>query len=65
LVSIYQLSFTFVASKVKDDAKAYAGGNADKEAKYLDSIGKKKVFNLGFTDFTFNEVSDKQINKGS
>jgi SecD/SecF fusion protein len=64
LVSIYQLSFTFVASKVKDDAKAYANGNQDKESKYLDSIGKEKVFNLGFTDFTFNEVSDKQINKG-
>jgi SecD/SecF fusion protein len=64
LVSIYQLSFTFVASKVKDDAKAYANGNQDKESKYLDSIGKEKVFNLGFTDFTFNEVTDKQINKG-
>ena len=64
LVSIYQLSFTFVASKVKNDAKAFAGGNPDKEAKYLDSIGKEKVFDLGFTDFTFNEVSDKQINKG-
>ncbi|MFH6970784.1 protein translocase subunit SecDF [Flavobacterium petrolei] len=64
LVSIYQLSFTFVASKVKNDAKSFANGNADKEVKYLDSIGKEKVFNLGFTDFTFNEVSDKQINKG-
>ncbi|OCB76452.1 protein translocase subunit SecDF [Flavobacterium crassostreae] len=64
LVSIYQLSFTFVASKVKSDAKAFAGNNPDKEAKYLDSIGKETVFNLGFTDFTFNEVSDKQINKG-
>ncbi|MFV8375347.1 protein translocase subunit SecDF [Flavobacterium sp. LB1P71] len=64
LVSIYQLSFTFVASKVKNDAKSFAGGNTEKEVKYLDSIGKEKVFNLGFTDFTFNEVSDKQINKG-
>lgn len=64
LVSIYQLSFTFVASKVKSDAKSFANGNADKEVKYLDSIGKEKVFNIGFTDFTFNEVSDKQINKG-
>jgi SecD/SecF fusion protein len=42
----------------------FANGNADKEVKYLDSIGKEKVFNIGFTDFTFNEVSDKQINKG-
>jgi SecD/SecF fusion protein len=64
LVSIYQLSFTFVANKVKNDAKTFAGGNPDKEIKYLDSIGKEKVFNLGFTDFTFNEVKDKQINKG-
>ena len=27
LVSIYQLSFTFVANKVKSDAKAFAGGH--------------------------------------
>jgi SecD/SecF fusion protein len=64
LVSIYQLSFTFVASKVKNDAKSFANGDSEKEVKYLDSIGKESVFNLGFTNFTFNEVSDKQINKG-
>ncbi|AYN03057.1 MULTISPECIES: protein translocase subunit SecDF [unclassified Flavobacterium] len=64
LVSIYQLSFTFVADKVKSDAKSFAGNDPDKEIKYLDSIGKEKVFNLGFTSFTFNEVKDKQINKG-
>lgn len=64
LVSIYQLSFTFVANKVKNDAKTFANGNPEKELKYLDSIGKESVFNLGFTNFTFNEVSDKQINKG-
>jgi SecD/SecF fusion protein len=64
LVSIYQLSFTFVANKVKTDAKTFAGNNPEKEIKYLDSIGKEKVFSLGFTDFTFNEVKDKQINKG-
>ena len=64
LVSIYQLSFTFVSSKIKSDAKTFANGNPDKEIKYLDSIGKENVFNLGFTNFTFNEVKDKQINKG-
>ena len=61
LVSIYQLTFTFVASKVKSDAKAFANGNQEKEIKYLDSIGKQKVF-LDY--FTYNEVADKQINKG-
>jgi SecD/SecF fusion protein len=64
LVSIYQLSFTFVAHNIESDAKAFAKGNSEKEVKYLDSIGKEKVFNLGFTDFTYNEVKDKKINKG-
>lgn len=61
LVSIYQLSFTFVSNKVKSDAKAFAKGDSKKEFNYLDSIGKQKVF-LNY--FTFNEVRDKQINKG-
>lgn len=64
LVSIYQLSFTFVSHNVESDAKTFANGNSEKELKYLDSIGKEKVFNLGFTDFTYNEVKDKKINKG-
>ena len=64
LVSIYQLSFTFVSQKIESDAKSYANGNSEKELKYLDSIGKEKVFNLGFSDFTYNEVKDKKINKG-
>jgi len=64
LVSIYQLSFTFVADGIEKDAKAFAKGSSEREVKYLDSIGKEKVFNLGFTDFTYNEVKDKKINKG-
>jgi SecD/SecF fusion protein len=64
LVSIYQLSFTFVSHKIESDAKSHANGNSEKELKYLDSIGKEKVFNLGFSDFTYNEVKDKKINKG-
>ena len=64
LVCIYQLSFTFVANKVKSDAKAFAENDVTKEAKYLDSIGRETVFNLGFANYTFNEVKDRQINKG-
>ena len=64
LVSIYQLSFTFVSHNVENDAKIFAKGNSEKEIKYLDSIGKEKVFNLGFTDFTYNDVKEKKINKG-
>jgi SecD/SecF fusion protein len=64
LVSIYQLSFTYLASNVKSEAKAFAGDNPDKELKYLDSIGKVEVLDLGFTSFTYDEVKNKQINKG-
>ena len=64
LVSIYQLSFTFVSHNIENDAKVFAKGNSEKEVKYLDSIGKEKVFSLGFTDFTYNDVKDKKINKG-
>ncbi|RZJ31673.1 MAG: protein translocase subunit SecDF [Flavobacterium sp.] len=64
LVSIYQLTFTFVADNVERDAKTFAKGDSQKELKYLDSIGKIDVLNMGFTSFTYNEVRDKKINKG-
>ncbi|MFY8188557.1 MAG: protein translocase subunit SecDF [Flavobacterium sp.] len=60
-VSIYSISFTFVASGVKEDAKNFAKGDMQKQIRYLDSIGKEKVF-LNY--FTYNEVKEKQINKG-
>ncbi|MEK6450743.1 MULTISPECIES: protein translocase subunit SecDF [unclassified Myroides] len=60
LVSIYQLSFTFVTNHYEKKAKAFAGGDSTKELQYLDSIGNQTVF-LGQT---FNDVRAKQINKG-
>ena len=65
LVSIYQLSFTFVASGIKDDAIAFAKGNQQKEVEYLNDLKNKKVFSLfGLIDYTYADVSGKQINKG-
>ncbi|MFS4493771.1 protein translocase subunit SecDF [Maribacter sp. 2308TA10-17] len=73
LVSIYQLSFTFITSKVEDEAKAYAisqipdAGDLETQEKqdqlvvrYLDSIGTNKQF--GYT--TYNDAKKKQLNKG-
>lgn len=72
LVSIYQLSFTFITNKIEDDAKAFAIGQiSDSEpdalvkreqltASYLDSIGSNKIF--GFTNY--DEAQKKQLNKG-
>lgn len=64
LVCVYQLIFTFVADGVESKAKAFAAGDSEKEVKYLDSIGKTEVLNLGFASFTYNEVKEKKINKG-
>lgn len=61
LVSLYYISFTFVGNSIKNDAKAFAKGDFQKEQKYLDSIAKEKVF-LGL--FTYDEVRDKEIKKG-
>ena len=73
LVSLYQLSFTFIATKVEDDATAYANKNvpsnnarekATFERKYLDSVANKDILDLGFTKFTYNDVKDKEMNLG-
>jgi SecD/SecF fusion protein len=65
LVSIYQLSFTFISSSVQNDAKAFANGDQKKEVDYLNDLKNKTVFSLfGLVDYTYADVSGKQINKG-
>ena len=61
LVSIYQLSFTFITSKIESDAEAYAAVSITSdtedyvakreqaEARYLDSVAKNPI--LGFTSY--------------
>ena len=65
LVSIYQLTFTFVSNGIQNDAKAFAKGNQQKEVDYLNDLKNKNVFSLfGLIDYTYADVSGKQINKG-
>ncbi|WP_343330574.1 protein translocase subunit SecDF [Polaribacter staleyi] len=73
LVSLYQLSFTFLANKVEDDAVSYAeskGADTDArqratfERKYLDSVANKDIINLGITQYSYNDVKDKEMNLG-
>lgn len=73
LVSIYQLSFTFFANKVEDSAKAYAKKNvpdndgrtlARFEKRYLDSVANKEVVNLGFAQYSYNDIREKEMNLG-
>ncbi len=72
LVSIYQLSYTFITNNVESKAKVYAedlistsedGYLAKREvleASYLDSIGSNTI--LGFTNY--DEAKKKELNKG-
>jgi SecD/SecF fusion protein len=73
LVSLYQLSFTYFAGNVEDAAKVYAKGKATNndgkaiakfEKKYLDSVGNTKIINLGFADYSYNDIRDKEMNLG-
>lgn len=73
LVSLYQLSFTFLASKVEDEAVVYAKEKATDndareratfERKYLDSVANKDIIDLGIAKYTYNDVKDKEMNLG-
>jgi SecD/SecF fusion protein len=76
IVSIYQLSFTFITNKIEDEAAEYAGNviadteedyvakRKSAEVRYLDSIGNTEVLNLGVASFTYNEAKEKELNKG-
>jgi len=73
VVCLYQLSFTWFAKNVENDAVIYAESKADAsdqdalavlEKEYLDSVSNTPVVNLGFTEFTYNDVKEKEINLG-
>lgn len=72
LVSLYQLSFTFVASKIESDAKTFAQATVNpddanyfalvdiEERNYLDSISNETAF--GYT--TYATAKNRELNKG-
>jgi len=72
LVSIYQLSYTFITSKVEKDAALFAASAVSPseedyvakreavEATYLDSIGGNPI--LGYT--SYEDAKKKELNKG-
>lgn len=73
LVSLYQLSFTFLATKVEDESVVYAarkvtGNDARQKAaferKYLDSVANDNILDLGFAKYSYNDVKDKEMNLG-
>lgn len=68
LLCLYYLSFTIVSRKIQGQADAYAktenGVDYSKRQKYLDSIWNLPVYNLGFTEFTYKEVKNAELQLG-
>ena len=73
LVSLYQLSFTYISNNVEEDAKTfattkYAASEPDKrnsaQASYLDSIGNIPVVSVGPIEIDYNTAKGKELNKG-
>ena len=76
LVSIYQLSFSFKANQIEDNATQFAiekiadtesdydAKRALEQGKYLDSLKNEEVFNIGIAKFNYDEVKEKAMNLG-
>ncbi len=65
LVSLYQLSFTWVAGNVRKEASEHANEDRVKEAEYLDSISGQTVYNfLWLQPYSYKECQDRELNLG-
>ena len=69
IVCLYQLSFTWVADKVEEDAIEYANNfpedqKQDKVKFYLDSISSEEVYNILIASYTYNQCKQREINLG-
>ncbi|GGH20005.1 protein translocase subunit SecDF [Mucilaginibacter phyllosphaerae] len=62
VVCLYQLSFTWVAHKVENDAKAYSKGNLEKEKAYLDSVSTLPVYPV--LGHTYQYCVDRELALG-
>tara|TARA_B100001250_G_scaffold162262_1_gene139411 strand:- start:3053 stop:6037 length:2985 start_codon:yes stop_codon:yes gene_type:complete len=69
IVSLYQLSFTWVAGGVEDDAVAYASTypieeQEEKERFYLDSVNSEPVYDIFLTEYTYAACKARELNLG-
>ena len=65
LVCLYQLSFTWVTSRVDKQAIEYAKGDPQKAEAYIDSMKGLDVYNfLWLKKYTYMDCQERQINLG-
>lgn len=62
LACLYQLSFTWVAQGVENDAEQFANGSIEKEENYLDSMAAEPVYPV--LGHTYGEVRKNVLNLG-
>ena len=69
IVSLYQLSFTWVAGGVEDDAIAYSSSYPQEEQEkkyrfYLDSISSEAVYDIFLTEYSYADCKSRELNLG-
>ncbi|MEX2369719.1 MAG: protein translocase subunit SecDF [Bacteroidales bacterium] len=64
-ICLYQLTFTFFATKIERDAREYAQGDVIKERTYLDSMKNVEVYNfIWLKKYTYQDCKEREINLG-
>ena len=69
LICLYQLSFTWIADGVENDAVEYAESynENEREAKvkqYLDSINSEEVYDIFIAQYTYADCKQRELNLG-
>ena len=69
IICVYQLSFTFVADKVENDAIKYSENFPEeerliKEKQYLDSINSEEVYDILLAQYTYADCKQRELNLG-
>ncbi len=69
ILSVYYLSFTFISASIQSKADIFAkdeAGNIDfeKRQQYLDSIWKKPVYKFLWSNFTYEEIKERELTQG-
>jgi SecD/SecF fusion protein len=69
IVSLYQLSFTWIASGVEEDAVIYSSGYPEEQQEskkkfYLDSINSETVYDIFIAEYTYADCKSRELNLG-
>jgi SecD/SecF fusion protein len=66
IVCLFQLSFTFIANHIENNAEEYAQEHNDPALRrqYLDSVSRQPVVNMLFKKYTYQEVKERSLNLG-